>query len=75
MACKPCQRTSQKLPDDITCGWLCGEFPACLPPPSPELVGSLQALRQAQVREHENSLGTAQALKLLQQAIAEVVAD
>ena len=75
MACRPCQRTSQRLPDNTTCGWLCDEFPACLPPPSPELVGSLRELRQHQVREHENRLRTAQALIFLKQATTERVEE
>jgi hypothetical protein len=41
-----CVHRDEKLPDNVTCGGLCPSFPACLPPPSAELLGSIsKALR------------------------------
>ena len=59
------------LPDLLTCGGLCPEFPDCLPTPSPELIASIVGLRESQAREHEYHWASAQALRILQQAIDE----
>jgi hypothetical protein len=41
-----CVHRDEKLPDNVTCGGLCPSFPACLPPPSAELLSSIsKALR------------------------------
>jgi hypothetical protein len=43
MACRPCRRTGEQLPDNVTCGRVCDAFPACLPP-SPDLLERVRQL-------------------------------
>ena len=40
MTLKRC-RTGRRLPELINCGDVCGEWPDCLPAPSPHLLASI----------------------------------
>jgi hypothetical protein len=67
MACKPCLRTGEQLPDNVTCGWVCDAFPACLPPPSHRLLDEFNRLRT----QGESHAAVARALEQLYRALIE----
>ncbi len=71
MACKPCQWTGEKLPDNVTCAALCQEFPACLPEPSPGLLASISRFARQGQAERENHKAAASTLDKLYRAITE----
>jgi hypothetical protein len=71
MACRPCQWTGEQLPDNVTCGSSCEEFPRCLPPPSPELLATIVQVARQDQADHENHRATAETLELLYRAITE----
>jgi hypothetical protein len=46
MSLRCCAHRGKKLADAVTCGQVCSDFPACLPPPSPELRDNVRAFMQ-----------------------------
>jgi len=62
MTLKACHATGCKLPDYQSCSGLCDIFPDCLPPPSPELLSSVMALRASVVQEQAQQRAAVQAL-------------
>jgi hypothetical protein len=42
-----CRHLDSELPETVTCGGRCPEFPACLPPP-PDLIGTLLRARASE---------------------------
>jgi hypothetical protein len=59
-----------ELPPNVSCGGVCDIFPACLPPPSPELVASVMALRASLLQEHAQHRASMRTLMVLQRAIS-----
>jgi len=70
MTLKSCNSGSE-LPPNVSCGEVCDIFPACLPPPSPELVASVMALRVSLIEEHAQHRASMRTLRVLQRAISE----
>jgi hypothetical protein len=72
---KPCCAIGGELPDNVSCGAMCDGFPTCLPPPSPELLASVVALRASLAQEQEHHRAAVRALRILQQAITERIGE
>jgi hypothetical protein len=70
MACKPCQRTDEQLPDNVTCGWVCDSFPACLPL-SPELLERVSRFRAEGQARSERYGAVVRSLEQLFRALTE----
>ncbi len=73
MSLQPCCGRGERLADNMTCGALCDIFPDCLPPPSPELLSSVMALRASLFQEHAQHRASVHALRAIQQAITESI--
>ena len=66
-----CKHLGKKLPDNHTCGSLCAEFPACLPPLSLELAEEITRGRAFGESERRVAERTTSLLELLGEAIEE----
>ena len=64
-----CRHTERKLPDSVTCGGLCGSFPACIPMASVGLVADVHRLRMDAEHEAEGNASTAESLSLIRRAL------
>jgi hypothetical protein len=70
MSIRRCDHLRQQLAAIATCGARCELFPACLPPPTPELAARVAAWRSAADQEGA-AVAVADALGRLHAAIAE----
>jgi len=65
-----CQ-SGEQLPPNVSCASLCQMFPDCLPPPSPELISSVQRFWADGQTESENDQAVASTLRHLYEVISE----
>jgi hypothetical protein len=71
LSTKPCQYRCEPLATTATCGARCAAFPACLPPPSPELAARVVAWRTAEDQADAAVVVVAGVLEQLHAAITE----
>jgi hypothetical protein len=71
LSTRPCQHRCEQLAATATCGARCPWFPACLPPPRPELAARVVAWRTDQDRARADALALDDALGRLHAAITE----
>jgi hypothetical protein len=57
------------LPEDVTCGAVCKQFPKCLPEPSEDLLRQLARLRDNAFAEHNSHAATIEALEAIRAAL------
>jgi hypothetical protein len=69
-----CRHRGVKLPDPVSCGARCSQFPRCLPPIPADVVAAVIDLHAATAAQERNSLAVAGSLELLSQALAEGLA-
>jgi len=66
---RQCQFDEQLLPPKVSCGTRCPAFPACLPPPSPELVATVVRSEVEARSTHDNQAALIHVLSYLHDAI------
>ncbi len=66
-----CAHRGKKLPDNTTCGGMCADFPACLPPSSPELIESIRASIRLTSADHDRRRAIRSTLDAINGAIGE----
>jgi hypothetical protein len=64
----------EQLPPNVSCAALCPAFPACMPPPSVELVGDVVQLVSGAEQQHAAASAVARTLSSLHDAIVEGLA-
>jgi hypothetical protein len=72
---KPCAYDGQRLPDAVSCGGRCSDFPACLPPSSPEFVATVSQFSADAERERRSAAAVACALSDMYEVITEELGD
>jgi hypothetical protein len=72
---KPCTYNSRQLPDAVTCGERCTDFPACLPLPSPEILATVSQFSADAERERSSAEAVACALSDVYEAVTEELGE
>lgn len=63
------------MPDALTCGERCAEFPTCLPLPSPEILAIVSQFTVDAERERSSAAAVACALSDVYEAITEELGE
>jgi hypothetical protein len=63
------------MPDSLTCGMVCSQFPACLRPPSPELLVLVAQFSADLERERSSAAAIACALADVYEVITEELGE
>ena len=75
MSWKVCAHRGVKLPENTTCGGMCADFPACLPPPSAELIETIRVSIHLTSADHDRRQAIHNTLDAINGAIGEGTAE